>query len=360
MLNPKPTKKSFHALPIIVLCSSTICSFYICLVCFHQINLQLVSKLLVSDVPSPRHHRIISPLEPRTQPVHVSDIPSINIPSQCDHRRIADLEWTHFPRPMSFKRGECECTPVRFFAILSMQRSGSGWFESLLNSHVNVSSNGEIFNQRRSRSSSFSSITKILNQVYNLDWMSSGSKKECTAAVGLKWMLNQGIMKYHMEISEYFKKRGVYVIFLFRRNLLRRHISLLANSYDGKFKPLNGKHKAHVNSPKEASLLARFKPRINTTSLIRELEKTQRSGIRAVKLFKDTNNIMLFYEDLVKNYTWKLQDVMKFLKLPEKELKSQQVKIHTEVLTEQVMNWEKVCRTLKGSRFETFLYSNYL
>jgi len=27
--------------------------------------------------------------------------------------------------------------------------------------------------------------------VYNLDWNSSASKNECTAAVGFKWMLNQ-------------------------------------------------------------------------------------------------------------------------------------------------------------------------
>lgn len=71
-----------------------------------------------------------------------------------------------------------------------MQRSGSGWFETLLNSHINVSSNGEIFlvNQRRDN---MSSIKTTLDRVYNLDWFSSASKNECSAAVGFKWMLNQ-------------------------------------------------------------------------------------------------------------------------------------------------------------------------
>lgn len=36
-----------------------------------------------------------------------------------------------------------------------------------------------------------STITATLDKVYNLDWYSSASKNECTAAVGLKWMLNQ-------------------------------------------------------------------------------------------------------------------------------------------------------------------------
>lgn len=61
-------------------------------------------------------------------------------------------------------------------------------------------------------------------------------------------------MQHHEEIVEYFKQRGVSAIFLFRRNLLRRMISVLANSYDRDAKPLNGTHKSHVHSPKEVSL----------------------------------------------------------------------------------------------------------
>lgn len=71
-----------------------------------------------------------------------------------------------------------------------MQRSGSGWFETLLNSHVNISSNGEIFSIKERRNN-MSSIIRTLDKVYNLDWYSSASKNECTAAVGFKWMLNQ-------------------------------------------------------------------------------------------------------------------------------------------------------------------------
>lgn len=71
-----------------------------------------------------------------------------------------------------------------------MQRSGSGWFETLLNSHINVSSNGEIFGTR-DRRANVSAIEKTLDKVYNLDWFSSASKNECNAAVGFKWMLNQ-------------------------------------------------------------------------------------------------------------------------------------------------------------------------
>lgn len=61
-------------------------------------------------------------------------------------------------------------------------------------------------------------------------------------------------MDNHREIVEYFNRRGVSAIFLFRKNLLRRMVSDAANSYDRYAKLLNGTHKAHVHSTLEVSL----------------------------------------------------------------------------------------------------------
>ena len=61
-------------------------------------------------------------------------------------------------------------------------------------------------------------------------------------------------MEHHNEIVEYFNSRSVSVIFLFRRNLLRRMVSVLANSYDRYAKLLNGTHKSHVHSTAEVGL----------------------------------------------------------------------------------------------------------
>lgn len=63
-------------------------------------------------------------------------------------------------------------------------------------------------------------------------------------------------MQNHEQIVDYFNTRGVAAIFLFRRNLLRRLISVLANSYDREAKPLNGTHKSHVHSHHEVSSLS--------------------------------------------------------------------------------------------------------
>ena len=82
-----------------------------------------------------------------------------------------------------------------------MQRSGSGWFETLLNNHTNISSNGEIFSNK-DRRANVSTIFETLDKVYNLDWLSSASKNECTSAVGFKWMLNQVIYIYSIRSTK--------------------------------------------------------------------------------------------------------------------------------------------------------------
>ncbi|KAL3655265.1 hypothetical protein CASFOL_001051 [Castilleja foliolosa] len=277
----------------------------------------------------------------------------------CRDTRIddQDLPYVHFPIPQTFSRQECVCNPVRLFAIVSMQRSGSGWFETLLNSHRNLSSNGEIFGPQNRRNN-VSAVYNTLDRVYNLDWLSSASKNECSAAVGFKWMLNQGFMEYDVDIAEYVKRRGVSIIFLFRRNILRRMISLLANKYDKEVKLLNGTHKSHVHTPHEAQILARYKPSLNVTMLVSSLRSTERTITKALESFKTTRHIVLYYEDILANRT-KLVDVQEFLKLPLRNLTSLQVKIHSGPLQTQIDNFDDVQKTLKGTSYEKFINTDY-
>ncbi|KAJ4965810.1 hypothetical protein NE237_017659 [Protea cynaroides] len=268
-----------------------------------------------------------------------------------------EIPYVHYPKPNTYDRAECACNPVRFFAILSTQRSGSGWFETLLNSHINVSSNGEIFSVKERRANA-SAIVATLDKIYNMDWLSSASKNECSAAVGFKWMLNQGLMAHHKEIVEYFNQRGVSAIFLFRRNLRRRTISVLANLYDRDAKLLNGTHKSHVHSPHEAKILATYKPTINATLLIHNLKQVEDTTAKALEYFKSTSHVILYYEDIVKNHT-KLMEVQNFLRVPQRKLNSRQVKIHKGPLSELVENWDDVHNTLKGTPYESFIHADY-
>ncbi|OMO79020.1 Armadillo-type [Corchorus capsularis] len=176
--------------------------------------------------------------------------------------------------------------------------------------------------------------------------------------VMLRNINDMGLMEHHQEIVKYFKKNGVSAIFLFRRNLLRRMISVLANSYDKDAKLLNGTHKSHVHSSAEAQILAKFKPTIITRQLIPELKQAEESIAKAVEYFNSTRHIVLYYEDLVKNPK-KLRDVQEFLGLPYRELTSRQVKIHRAPLSEQVANWDDVEKAVKNSSYQSFLHSDY-
>ncbi|KAK8966632.1 hypothetical protein KSP40_PGU014314 [Platanthera guangdongensis] len=85
------------------------------------------------------------------------------------------------------------CLPVTLYAIVSVQRSGSKWFEALLNNHDNIRSHGEIF-YNVDRKCNMTVIKAVLDRVYSLKWNVSTfrrKKKNCMAAVGFKWMLNQ-------------------------------------------------------------------------------------------------------------------------------------------------------------------------
>ncbi|RWR92522.1 nodulation protein H [Cinnamomum micranthum f. kanehirae] len=359
MLVIKPPKKSPIVLRATLVIFAMMCGCMICSICLKQISTHV-------------------------KPPYVN-LQKIKQPSDFSGIFPWEKPLAHYPKPKTYSRKECSCNPVRFFAILSMQRSGSGWFETLLNSHINISSNGEIFSVQERRSN-VSAILSTLDEVYNLDWLSSASKNECSAAVGFKWMLNQGVVEFHEEIVEYFNRRGVSVIFLFRKNPLRRLVSVLANSYDRQARLLNGTHKSHVHSIDEvpllllfcsnskqtcpsaynndlidavlvqATVLATYKPVINCASLINDLEVIENATADALEYFRSTRHIILYYEDLMNNRT-KLMDVQDFLRVPQRNLESRQVKIHTRPLFEHVENWDEVSKVLNGTKYENLLHS---
>lgn len=270
----------------------------------------------------------------------------------CHHKNDHSIP-VHYPQPSSYDRTECVCTPVHNFVIVSMQRCGSGWFEALLNSHPNISSHGEVFLDETKREN-FGSIKKILDTVYNLDWKTSASKNDCTSAVGFKWMLNQGLMEYNKEALAYFKKEGVSVVFLFRHNLLRRYVSILANLFDKEAKSLNGTHKSHVHSRFEAQILAAFKPEVNVTHLPAYLRRIREISHDTIVSFKSARHKIVYYEDIVK-YPGQVLGIQKFLGVIPRKLTSHHVKIHTQPLSKQIQNWLEVYEMLKGTEFEGFL-----
>lgn len=133
----------------------------------------------------------------------------------------------------------------------------------------------------------------------------------------------------------------------------------------------------------QANILARYKPRINTSELISTLRHTHKFITDAMGHFRNTRHIVLYYEDLVQNRTvsclqlfvaqsyilhyypciifllQKLMDVLEFLIVPPRKLVSRHVKIHTRPLPKLVENWDDVYRSLEGTEYRSFLNANY-
>ena len=55
----------------------------------------------------------------------------------------------------------------------------------------------------------------------------------------------------------------------------------------------------------------------------------------------------------------KLLKVQEFLKVPMRELRSRQVKIHKGSLSNHIQNWDDVEKAVNGTQYESYLYGDY-
>ncbi|KAB1214734.1 hypothetical protein CJ030_MR5G003299 [Morella rubra] len=134
----------------------------------------------------------------------------------------------------------------------------------------------------------------LADKVYNLDWFSSASKNQCSAAVGFKWMLNQ----IQEEQGYCWESSGQIVLErCFGRALVR--------SWQSGSSLL-------LSAPK-AEILSKYKPLINSRLLINDLKDLEVTTAKVLEYFNSTRHILLYYEDLTMNRT-KLKDVQEFLK----------------------------------------------
>lgn len=53
----------------------------------------------------------------------------------------------------------------------------------------------------------------------------------------------------------------------------------------------------------QADILARYRPKINVSLLVPTLKKAEKSSVDALRYFKSTHHMFLYYEDLVHNRT---------------------------------------------------------
>lgn len=128
----KAPKKSPLVLRTVVLLFALVCGVHICSICLKQTSLPTKTKLLnikVIDQPC------------QSTNIQQSEIPFLHYRNPVTFNRLPRTwiafcsRFYHFMLPHNWKtfycREECAYNPVRYFAVLSMQRSGSGWYFQL-------------------------------------------------------------------------------------------------------------------------------------------------------------------------------------------------------------------------------------
>eukprot|EP00897_Mesotaenium_endlicherianum_P002161 jgi/Mesen1/1973/ME000147S01059 len=266
-----------------------------------------------------------------------------------------------YPLPQTFSRRECTCVPVHNFVILSMQRSGSTWLETLLDSHPSVRTYDEVFEHGVEQyKHNFSRVREMLDTVYRLDWPTNVKgefiKETCVSAVGFKWMLGQGAVEFESDVLQYFRERKVTVLMLLRRNKVRAFVSKMVAMLSPRTNPEGDGIVWNTKADSEAQALATFRPVMDLEYMrgglysALELENEGRRAFNG----NSTRFMLLHYEDLLQDPKI-MDEVQAFLGVPVRPLSSPFKRIYSGSLRDKIQNFDEIQKGLQGTPFEKFM-----
>ncbi len=256
--------------------------------------------------------------------------------------------------------------------ILTNGRSGSNYLRSLLNQHPQVVNYGEVlgdwtipYKLHKRLGLGGNSSESYLDYIYNskvffylaqiYSAYSKIIKKEKINFKNINQILTIGIKDFSINfvrknIEHYLRERkDILVINLFRKNSLKRLISLQSMELSGvvELRGNNVKTKRKLNLP-TANLLPQLE--------IFEGEKKQQFDLLSQIEQKRILNIA--YEDYFSSPKSQEQfnhQIFEFLEVPEMTVQSNHSRILPDKISEKVENYEEVAQTLNGTEYEVYL-----
>lgn len=144
------------------------------------------------------------------------------------------------------------------FLIITKQRSGSRLLVDLLDSHPQISCQGEYFigqeHNGKTLEDAYQDMSESVKNKPNLKW------------IGFKLMVGQmGRVNDLFNEKHSLKSESPVIIMHWRRNVLRRMIS-------GAAMGAGGVHRPHPTTAQDADIAGQFKPTIPTENLVREID----------------------------------------------------------------------------------------
>ncbi|KAL7465193.1 hypothetical protein ACHAXS_005523 [Conticribra weissflogii] len=244
--------------------------------------------------------------------------------------------------------------PLQKFIIISQQRSGTGFFTSLLDHHENVRCGHEEFYLRLG----YLSLHDLLKEGtfgeymekfhFFVDELSEGvDATENLTHVGFEIMHNQGILLHGSRLIHELNKENIRVIHLIRRNKFLQYISDRTNAKDIKM----NMHHSDISNTDDKTKHAEEK-----THNPHPTDKTELTGIRSIQLESDVEDILnyldekseedsevenllsaefgndgyltVYYEDLNNDKQGEMNRVFDFLGVEHEVVSSDLIKIH--------------------------------
>lgn len=256
------------------------------------------------------------------------------------------------------------------FLVVGVQRSGTTFIGSSLDSHPQINYVGEIFKvpgwylnratRKLIRRKAFSGEhgysqwmdESLLRQLGHYCWRNKNTQQfleyfytinargQACEAAGFKLMSSQA--RRFGGIIPYVNSHGVKVIHIIRENVLKTHISRLTASRRSLY---------HSDKTIKASKIT-----IPTSDLIAILQKINRDNENWRSAFSEkTEYLQVTYESFVKNKAQESHKMLSFLGVDYHDIKSSLVKINPDSLADIIENYNEVRVLLEGTQFEWML-----
>lgn len=245
------------------------------------------------------------------------------------------------------------------FVILGMQRTGTSWIETLLDSHPNIRCLGEIFYFSKGRFPFIKPRGRRTELSYRRYIEYSLNRKVCHyiakakmvnncldqlydvpnySAIGFKLMYDQA--RQFPMIIDYFRKQNVKIIHVVRNNVLKTLVSLVASKK---------RRLVHTTENVRAD-----KVYLHITLLFWRLKKIDKQNKFWINYFADyeANYFKIEYEELLRNFENEQEKLLRFFGIGFNfKLTSQLKKINPDKIGNILINYGEVKKCLEYSQF---------
>ncbi|MDJ0576561.1 MAG: sulfotransferase [Xenococcaceae cyanobacterium MO_234.B1] len=221
------------------------------------------------------------------------------------------------------------------FIILSSPRSGTHMLKSSLDLHPNIICHDEVFNPDYG----YASLRNMPEDEILQHFIFREYKPSIKAVGFCLHRSDAGFRGNWQRLWNMLKGNSdLYVISLFRSNLLRRYLS---------FKRMI---KSNVSSPDSKSIAIE----LDKNELLKDFQKQRNKVEEFNQEFGEHRILQVTYEQLCQDYSATIQGVQQFLEIPYVNLQPKTKKLETRSLKESIKNYEILKQDFSGTEWESF------